>query len=440
MNKRILIYILSFFSGISLWAQTTNVTTTGVGQRRDDALQDALRQAVSQGAGVALRSETRVENFNIISDAISTNTKGYISSYNIVRETPLRDRFEVTINAVVTTEAIKADFQLLAQSVGGVRFLVMYDPRKLSNEEIVEYDLAVEKINEQLAARRYRYIEKSRFDQLRREAMNMMQELDTSQVSYIQQLGIMADAQFIIQVAGINVSSRSEAFDTRTSSRVSIVTKAYDNCTAEGLGTVSLDSDWRSSRISADARRAGIGEAVERSIGTLMERFTAYIGDWVNNGTPFELRFYQTGTFRDFRDLRTRLRNEPAFGGQMEITSVNNYTRLNCTFRKRSDELADRVLDIADEIPAFAAKRLDVKFIYGRQINFAPSDFVIPGVVTPVKETSTSSPATPTNNTKPTNTTPNKQPTKTNATAKPANTTAPKKSTNTPTRTNTTPR
>lgn len=442
MKKHILIFIISFFSGMCLWAQTTNVTATGVGQRREDALQDALRQAVSQGAGVALRSETRVENFNIISDAISTNTKGYISSYNILKETPLRDRFEVTINAVVTTEAMKADFQLLTQTIGGVRFLVMYDPRKLNNEELAEYDLAVEKINEQLAARRYRYIEKSRFDQLRREALNMMQELDTSQTSYIQQLGIMADAQFIIQVAGINVATRSEAFDTRTSSRVSIVAKAYDNCTAEGLGTVSLDSDWRSSRISADARKAGISEAVERSIGTLMERFTAYIGDWVNNGTPFELRFYQTGTFRDFRDLRNRLRNEPAFGGQMEITSVNNYTRLNCTFRKRADELADRVLDIADEIPAFAAKRLDVKFIYGRQINFAPSDYVIPNMVTPVKESTSSPQATPTSN-RPNNTspaTPTKQPVKTNSTAKPANTTTPQKSSGTPIRNKSTPR
>lgn len=419
MKKYILILLSCLTIGSEVLAQTTNVTATGVGQRRDDALQDALRQAVSQGAGVALSSETRVENFNILSDAIATNTKGYINSYNIVRETPLRDRFEVTINAIVTTEAMKADFQLLAQTIGGVRFLVMYDPRKLKDDEIAEYDLAVENINAQLAEKRYRYIEKSRFDQLRREAMNLMQSMDTSEVSYVQQLGIMADAQFIIQVSGINVATRSEAFDTRTASRVSIVTKAYDNCTAEGLGTVSLDSDWRSSRISADARRAGIGEAVERSIDILLERFTAYIGDWVNNGTPFELRFYQTGTFRDFRDLRNKLRAIPAFGGQMEITSVNNYTKLNCTFRKRADELADKVLDLSDEIPAFAAKRLDVKFIYGRQINFAPSDFVMPNAVAPtIQGNSNNQPATQPASTK--------QPTKSNQSK---NTNTPKKST-----------
>jgi hypothetical protein len=66
------------------------------------------------------------------------------------------------------------------------------------------------------------------------------------------------------------------------------------------------------------------------------------------------------------------------FGGDMEIVSVENYTKLNCTFRKKPDELADKVLDIADQIPGFKEKVLDVKLIYGRQINFAPRNVVVP--------------------------------------------------------------
>lgn len=376
--KRLLTLTLTLFTVFALQAQTNVVTAKGTGIKRDDALQDALRAAVSQAAGVALMSETKVENFMVISDAISTNTKGYISKYEIVKEVPFSDRIEVTVNATVSTEPIKADFQLLAKSVGGIRFLVMYDPRTVKKEEQANYDYAVERINAQLASKRYRYIEKSRFDQLRREATNMMQESDTGSLSYVQQLGLMADAQFIIQVSGINVNRRSEAFDTRTSSRVSVIAKAYDNCTAEGLGTIILDSDWRSTRDAGDGIRAGIDDAVQRSVDNLLLTFTGYIGDWVNNGTPFELRFYQTGTFRDFRDLREKLKSDPAFGGQLEITSVKNFTKLNCTFKKKADDLADRVLDLSDQIPAFHAKRLDVKLIYGRQISFAPSGVAVP--------------------------------------------------------------
>jgi hypothetical protein len=283
----------------------------------------------------------------------------------------------------------------------------MYDPRTVKKEEQANYDYAVEKINAQLSSKRYRYIEKSRFDQLRREAMNIMQEGDTSGISYVQQLGIMADAQFIIQVSGINANSRSEAFDTRTSSRVSIVTKAYDNCTAEGLGTISLNSEWKSSRDAGDGLRAGIDDAVQRSVDNLLLTFTGYVGDWVNNGTPFELRFYQTGSFRDFRDLREKLKADPAFGGQLEITSVNNYTKLNCTFKKKADDLADKVLDLSDQIPAFHAKRLDVKLIYGRQISFAPTGVAVPELSN-TKSSTTESPrqeqTKPATSTKSTNT------------------------------------
>jgi hypothetical protein len=41
-------------------------------------------------------------------------------------------------------------------------------------------------------------------------------------------------------------------------------------------------------------------------------------------------------------------------------------------------ELADKVLDIADQIPGFKEKVMDVKLIYGRQINFAPRNAVVP--------------------------------------------------------------
>lgn len=406
MRKIILAFLCVCFI-TQLQAQTSVVTAKGTGLKREDALQDALRAAVSQAAGVALMSETKVENFMVISDAISTNTRGYISKYDVVKEVPFSDRFEVTVNATVSTEPIKADFQLLAKSVGGIRFLVMYDPRTVKKEEQANYDYAVEKINAQLSSKRYRYIEKSRFDQLRREAMNIMQEGDTSGISYVQQLGIMADAQFIIQVSGINANSRSEAFDTRTSSRVSIVTKAYDNCTAEGLGTISLNSEWKSSRDAGDGLRAGIDDAVQRSVENLLLTFTGYVGDWVNNGTPFELRFYQTGSFRDFRDLREKLKADPAFGGQLEITSVNNYTKLNCTFKKKADDLADKVLDLSDQIPAFHAKRLDVKLIYGRQISFAPTGVAVPELSN-TKSSTTESPrqeqTKPATSTKSTNT------------------------------------
>lgn len=349
----------------------------GVGLKRDDALRDALRNAIEQAVGVTLSSETRVENFMVISDAISTRTMGYIKTYNVVREVPFPDRYEVTIKAAVTTSALKADFNLLARALGGVRFMVTYDPRHVKESDRPLYDMAVEKINEYLAERKYRYIDRRRFESLQKEALKIL-ESDQNEVSYVQWLGMNSGAQFIINIARISADSRSEAFDTRTSTRAIIEAHTFDNCTAEGLGTVVMESGRYSASDAQSALRNGISEAVNKSADRLLNTFTEYIGKWVNEGTPYELRFYNVGSYRDFRELRNRLKEISEFGGEMEIVSADNYTKLNCTYRKKPDELADKILDVADAIPSFREKQLDVKLIYGRQINLAPRNVKVP--------------------------------------------------------------
>jgi hypothetical protein len=271
---------------------------------------------------------------------------------------------------------------LLSKSIGGVRFLVMADPKHAKDKNASDYDYAVQKVNNFLAEKKYRYIEKARFESLRKEAMNMMEESDTT-INYAQRLGIMADAQFLIVISDINTSTVMGAFDIPKGTKVNLVAKAYDNCTGEGLGTITLESNSKPNMEAGAGFRSAIDEAVNNGFGKLILTFTEYIGSWINNGTPFELRFYNTGSYRDFRDLRTALKNDSNFGGEMEITSAYNYTKLNCTFRNKADDLADKLLDIADAIPAMAAKRLDVKLIYGRQISFAPQNYIIPNLVKP---------------------------------------------------------
>ncbi len=175
----------------------------------------------------------------------------------------------------------------------------------------------------------------------------------------------------------MRITSRSEAFDTRTSSRIIIECKAYDNCTAEGLGTVVLESDWKSGREAQSQILSGISEAIENNFEKLLSVFTRYIGGWTVNGTPFELRFYHTGTYRELRGLRSKLQSDKDFGGDFEIISFDNFTKINCTFKNRPDQIADKILDYADNIPELSGKKLDVKFIYGRQINFAPTKFTL---------------------------------------------------------------
>ena len=358
--------------------KTATVNSKGVGLKREDALRDALRGAVEQVAGTTLFSETKVENFAVIRDAISTNTNGYITTYDVVKEVPFADRYEIDVKATVSTDPLKADFKTLSKAMGGVRFLVAYNPADVGTQKD-NYEYSIERFNEYLSGKGYRYLDKSRFDQLKNEAFKIYAG-NSDDASYVQKLGMMSDAQFIILIKKIHFGTKTEAFGTRQSQKITIEAKAYDNCTAEGLGTIVMESNWNSGT-NGGAAREGISNVINNDAKRLLSVFTSYIGDWVNNGAPYELRFYSTGTYRELKDLREKLKSDSKFGGDFEIVSTTDYTKINCTFREKPEDLTDKVLEFADQIPALKPKNLDVKLLYGRQISFAPQGIKLPSEI-----------------------------------------------------------
>jgi hypothetical protein len=133
---------------------------------------------------------------------------------------------------------------------------------------------------------------------------------------------------------------------------------------------------------------------------------------------------HEVSSMKDLRELRNKLKADPTFGGQLELTSVNNYSKLICTYKNKGDDMADKVLDICDGIPTLVDKKIDVKLIYGRQISFAPQSYVVPNMVKPAAGSGTGNapgavtpPADKSGSTAPATTTPVK------STTKPAGTT-----------------
>ena len=100
----------------------------GVDIARDHALSDALRKAVEQGVGIFVNSETRVENFQLISDNIYSQAKGYVSSYRVVTEELEGALYRVAIRAVVRLGDIENDLAaigLLVLEQGRPRIMVV---------------------------------------------------------------------------------------------------------------------------------------------------------------------------------------------------------------------------------------------------------------------------------------------------------------------------
>jgi hypothetical protein len=101
---------------------STEITAVGMGAilandvaaARDQALDDAMRNAVEQGLGTYLKSETLVENAQLVEDRILSWSAGYVKKYEILKEGQKDDAYEVQIRATVNLADLRNDDGALA--------------------------------------------------------------------------------------------------------------------------------------------------------------------------------------------------------------------------------------------------------------------------------------------------------------------------------------
>lgn len=112
------------------------------GQRdiaRDAAIFDAQQRAVEQAIGTLIDSQTMVENFQVISDSILSQTKGYIKRYNITGEYPEGNLLRITITAEVSLGKISDDLSAIGILLGQVhkpRTMILIAEQNIGQEVV----------------------------------------------------------------------------------------------------------------------------------------------------------------------------------------------------------------------------------------------------------------------------------------------------------------
>jgi hypothetical protein len=107
---------------------------------RDAAVQDAQHRAVEQAIGTLIDSRTQVENYQLISDKILTQTAGYIRRYNITGERVEDNLLRVTITAEVSLGKLSDDLSGIGILLGQVhrpRTLILIAEQNIGHEFIV---------------------------------------------------------------------------------------------------------------------------------------------------------------------------------------------------------------------------------------------------------------------------------------------------------------
>jgi hypothetical protein len=133
-------------SALSVSAQETKtVTAEGVAGiqgnakdiARDAAIEDAQKRAVEQAIGILIDSQTQVENYQLISDKILSQTKGYITRYNVAGETEDSGLLRVRINAEVSLGKLTDDLSGIGILLGQMhkpRTMIMVAEQNINHE------------------------------------------------------------------------------------------------------------------------------------------------------------------------------------------------------------------------------------------------------------------------------------------------------------------
>ena len=143
-GKRLFIVFIFFISSVLFFpahVQSTpkmisecgmaQVIEGNIGRAKTQALQDAQRNAVENGIGTLIASQTIVKNARLIKDSIYSQASGYVTNYRIVSEglTPSGSTYELCMEGTVDIADIEKDLRaigILKRQIGNPRFVAVY--------------------------------------------------------------------------------------------------------------------------------------------------------------------------------------------------------------------------------------------------------------------------------------------------------------------------
>lgn len=143
------VLLMAFFLSFSSAEEVQQIQAEGVAvilqgnlaMARDAAIEDALRKSVEQAVGTMIDSQTLVENFQLVSDRIYSQSRGYIKGYRITEEEKADPLFRVRVEASVATGYLKDDLsalRILLMRVHKPRMMILIEERNLGAHDQVQ--------------------------------------------------------------------------------------------------------------------------------------------------------------------------------------------------------------------------------------------------------------------------------------------------------------
>jgi hypothetical protein len=308
------------------------VTAEGYGKDRDDALLHARREALAQGIGMMLTSETEVNNFMLKRDIVLSKTMGSVKKVTILEEKKeAADRYYVKIQAIVSADSIKKDLmalQILLSSLDYPRMLVQLenDPGNLAKVVLTDYFIS----------RGFTVVEPS-------AAINRA-GLSTGTPDVVAQLGQLSGADYVI-TGSVNASPVSSDFMAQSglqSCRATITSRIISSRSGKVFASRSAGSS--AAHLSSGSAR---NVAVEKAAAKLMDEklFDQLIGafqDSLNNGFSLQVTVTNVQSYDMQKNIRELIKDMDPVSLHKKSYS-QNLLELMVVFEGNGDAFCDAI-------------------------------------------------------------------------------------------------
>lgn len=357
--------LVSFLSGcgggLAVKTQQSTVQATGkaeitynqVGRARDDALQDAKRQAVAIALGSVVSSSTEISAGQFQEQRILSNAEGYIESYSILAEGKQGGSiYSVTIAAVVQVGKIRNVVDQALSNAGRPEFIVLVNQDgPLKNKQTMQVAL-----EQAFIAEGYPILDRATVEQLKLKNTKLIAGILGGDAKAAQNFGQMVGAQVVI-AAQAHFKNGGKVLNSNLNS-MQLVSSVRIIDASNGRVLAAAQADKTVPHINPEI---GGSKAADKAAYALVQRTSPEIlKRWQpNSARPVELTVtgLTYGELIEFKDLLLTMR------GVKEVNTrglKQKVAKMQVMFQGKSETLSQRIYQTAKTSKLFETNIIEV--------------------------------------------------------------------------------
>ena len=349
MMKNVLMIMLALLvMGTSL--AFANVEATGEGPNKDQALVSAMRRAVEQGVGTYIKSSTTVVDSTLVDDKILSHSKGYVTSYKIIKEGKTDDGYSVTISAKVDDRLIKDDINaltILRKSVGNPRILVAFSKKGEGAAALKSKDFIDEIYNgivESLTDKQFRVVDKSSAEKFAQQVAATHEiDVDLNQAAAF---GLKFNAEYTLLYS---VSGEIVEGAVGKGVKLRIKTQLIDN-TRSQVVTSKMIEQISNGKTIENALEKAARDGGKKIVNPMIEVIQKNWMDMQQNGTPYTVVIDGVEDAEEIGKFTSLFEKFPLVSDAKEVESGGGKTTFETTYKGKRDQLDRDILRAAKEL------------------------------------------------------------------------------------------